>query len=69
MVNQDSYTSHISGQFNDELEAMKTHLLEMGGLVEAQVAAALTALVDPENGDAEAVPAVQFVHAAPVKEN
>ena len=55
MVNQDSYTSHISGQFNDELEAMKTHMLEMGGLVEAQVAAALTALVDPENGDAQAV--------------
>ena len=30
----DPHRPHISGQFNAELDAIKQHLLEMGGLVE-----------------------------------
>ena len=55
MVSQDSYTQHISGQFNAELEGVKTHMLEMGGLVEEQIAAALSALVESDSGEAEKI--------------
>ncbi|MDN4503797.1 phosphate signaling complex protein PhoU [Alteromonadaceae bacterium BrNp21-10] len=41
---------HISGQFNDELENLRNHVLKMGGLVEQQLADALTAV---ENTDRE----------------
>ncbi len=35
---------HISGQFNVELEAIRTHVLTMGGLVEQQLSSAIKAL-------------------------
>ncbi|MFV0576944.1 MAG: phosphate signaling complex protein PhoU [Vibrio sp.] len=35
---------HISGQFNVELESIRTHMLAMGGLVEEQISLALHAL-------------------------
>ncbi|MCA2017838.1 phosphate signaling complex protein PhoU [Vibrio tritonius] len=35
---------HISGQFNTELEAIRTHVLTMGGLVEQQLSYAMHAL-------------------------
>lgn len=55
MFNQDSYRQHISGQFNAELEAVKNHLLEMGGLVEQQVARSVECLLARDSGVAEEV--------------
>jgi phosphate transport system protein len=55
MEPREGQRQHISGQFNAELEQVKTAMLEMGGLVQQQVAAAVQALVDVESGEAEAV--------------
>ena len=55
MVDQDIYKQHISGQFNAELDGVKSHMLEMGGLVEEQVMAAVNALVEAESDIAEKV--------------
>jgi phosphate transport system protein len=52
MLNQDSYKQHISAQFNAELEAVKNHLLKMGGRVEQQLGAAVEALVKMDSGEA-----------------
>ncbi len=52
MIDQDSYKQHISAQFNAELEAVKNHLLKMGGKVEQQVASAVEALVNMDSGEA-----------------
>ena len=55
MLKQDDYKQHISEKFNAELEAIKNHLLEMGGKVEQQLAAALEAVVERDSGKAEAI--------------
>ncbi|GGO77236.1 phosphate transport system regulatory protein PhoU [Marinobacterium nitratireducens] len=47
---KDGYNAHISQQFNDELEQIRTELLTMGGLVERQVHDSIESLL---NGDAE----------------
>jgi len=47
--------AHISGQFNAELDAATSHVLEMGGAVERQVLAALDALTEMDSGSAQAV--------------
>lgn len=44
------FNQHISRQFNDDLEEVRSRVLEMGGLVEEQIDRALQALV---NGDSE----------------
>lgn len=52
---KDSHTHHISQQFNAELEEVRSHLLEMGGLVEKQVNDAVTALIEADSGLAQRV--------------
>jgi phosphate transport system protein len=54
-VQGDQHKQHISGQFNAELDAMKNHLLEMGGLVEQQLQLALESLLRRDSGQAAAV--------------
>ncbi|MFZ5756825.1 MAG: phosphate signaling complex protein PhoU [Pseudomonadota bacterium] len=49
-MKKDDYTHHISQQFNTELETLRTHLMEMGGLVEKQLADAIVSLVDGDSG-------------------
>ncbi len=51
----DQHRQHISGQFNAELDAMKNHLLEMGGQVEQQLDLALESLGRRDSGQAAAV--------------
>ena len=47
--------THISRQFNAELEDIRTRVLQMGGLVERQIGQAITALVNADIALAEAV--------------
>ena len=46
---------HISQQFNEELEEIRSHVLAMGGLVEEQIQKATNALVDGDIALAERV--------------
>lgn len=46
---------HISRQFNEDLEEIKTSMLEMGGLVEKQVGDAIHALEEADSSLAERV--------------
>ncbi|MDX9873802.1 MAG: phosphate signaling complex protein PhoU [Spongiibacteraceae bacterium] len=55
MIDKDMHTQHISQQFNSELDDIKTRMLEMGGLVERQVADAITAATTGDSGLAEKV--------------
>lgn len=50
-----SHTHHISQQFNIELEAIRTHLSEMGGMAQRQVNDAIQALIDADVERAEQV--------------
>lgn len=49
------FDQHISRQFNDDLEQIKTDMLEMGGVVARQVEDAVTALADADSELAEKV--------------
>ena len=51
----EDYQQHISGSFNSELEGLRNHLLEMGGVVEKQLNQALEALSGLNSGEAEEV--------------
>ncbi|TDG13891.1 phosphate signaling complex protein PhoU [Seongchinamella unica] len=55
MLKQDDYRQHISANFNNELEGIKNHLLEMGGKVEKQLNEAVAALVARDTGEAETI--------------
>ena len=46
---------HISRQFNEDLDDIKNRMLEMGGMVEKQVADALKAVEEADSGLAEQV--------------
>ncbi|MEQ6887133.1 phosphate signaling complex protein PhoU [Halomonas sp. CS7] len=48
-ITSDSHSQHISRQFNQELDELKTHLMAMGGLVEKQVQDAVGALLDRDS--------------------
>ncbi|PHS73038.1 MAG: phosphate transport system regulatory protein PhoU [Porticoccus sp.] len=50
---------HISRQFNEDLEEIRTSMLEMGGLVERQVADAIRALEDADSTLADKVMEVE----------
>lgn len=51
----EGYSQHISRQYNLELDEVRTHLLEMGGVVEKQVAQATESLVEGNSALAQAV--------------
>lgn len=51
----DVYGDHISNKFNDELLALKTRFLKMGGLVETQIDSAVKALIDGDGYLAEEI--------------
>lgn len=46
---------HISTQYNEELEDLRSRVLKMGGLVEQQIADAVEALVEGDSSKAEQV--------------
>ena len=46
---------HISRRFNEDLEKLRTHVLQMGGLVEQQMSDAVVALVDGNGALADEV--------------
>ena len=46
---------HISSKFNEDLERVKTSVLEMGGLVEAQISDAISALIEGDSKLAQTV--------------
>ncbi|MFG6158655.1 phosphate signaling complex protein PhoU [Halomonas sp. 1390] len=48
-ITSDIHSQHISRQFNQELDELKTHLMAMGGLVEKQVQDAVGALLDHDS--------------------
>jgi phosphate transport system protein len=46
---------HISRRFNEDLEGVRTRVLQMGGLVEQQLSQAVTALIDGDSALGEEV--------------
>ena len=54
-MKKEVYTDHISKQFNAELDTVRSKLLEMGGLVEKQVADAIDSLINVDVKKAEQV--------------
>lgn len=48
-ITSDTHSQHISQQYNQDLETIKTQLMAMGGLVEKQLQEALAALLDGDS--------------------
>ncbi len=59
MNQQEGQSQHISGQFDAELEAVKNHLMEMGGVVEQQISRAVDALLKRDSGEAAEIRRVE----------
>jgi phosphate transport system protein len=55
MLKKEDYQQHISGTFNAELEALRSHMLAMGGKVEQQLTTALDALMSLDSSEAELI--------------
>ncbi len=55
MTEKDLHSHHISQQYNEELEDIMSRMLEMGGMVERQVADAITATMNADSSLAEQV--------------
>ena len=55
MMDKEGYTHHISQQFNQELDDIKSRMLEMGGLVQEQVNVAVSSILSLDSGLAENV--------------
>jgi phosphate transport system protein len=55
MIDKDMHSHHISQQFNEELDVVKSEMLEMGGLVEKQVSDAVSAFITTDTGIASVV--------------
>jgi phosphate transport system protein len=55
MNEHDLHAHHISQKFNSELDDVKTRMLEMGGLVEKQLADAINAFMGQDTGMADEV--------------
>jgi phosphate transport system protein len=54
-ITKDVHLHHISQKFNEELNDVKRHLMDLGGLVEQQVADAIEALAEANSDLAESV--------------
>lgn len=50
-----NFDQHISGQFNADLEAVRSHMMSMGGLVEKQVENAILAIASNDSNAADEV--------------
>ena len=48
-------SKHISSQFNDEIEQLRNHVMEMGGLIERQLFDALAAIANSDSELAQQV--------------
>jgi phosphate transport system protein len=48
-MKREDYRQHISAQFNEELDEVRSHFLAMGGLVEKQVIDAIASLLDADS--------------------
>ena len=57
--NIEGHSHHISQQFNAELEDVKNHMLEMGGVIERQIADAMCSLLEGDSGLAGEVLSVE----------
>ena len=55
-----NFDQHISRQFNSDLEALKAHLLQMGGVVEQQLADCVESLESADSGLAQKVLAAEI---------
>ncbi len=52
---KDQVGKHISGQFNAELESIRTQVMTMGGMVEQQLSDAITAMHNQDSDLAKRV--------------